>query len=168
MSLRAIGISLTLAVISCFWCQPGLAVGPSLISSDKAKQDPTLPQNFRVSELREGPERFQVSLVYEWDRAMKKGTGGFETKYVLNKACTYKFSGQDKKVGFPSGLTVMEGPGPKYRVEAVCACSGPGYTYIAPTVKANEGVTAVYIASPPGAPAPNNPSAFVAPCKRTK
>jgi hypothetical protein len=99
---------------------------------------------------------------------MKKGTGEFETKYVLNRACAYKFSGMDRQVARPSGLTVMEGPGPKYRVEAVCNCTPPGYVYIGPVVRANGGATWVYMADPPGETAANNRAAFVAPCKRTK
>ena len=162
MSLRTIGTSLMLAVIGCFWCQPGLAVGPSLKSSDEAKQDLTLPQNFQVSELTEGPGRFQVSLVYEWDQAMSS------TKYTLNKACAYKFSAPDREVTRQSGLTVMEGPGPKYRVEAVCNCFPPAYVYIKPSVSVYGAKTWVYMAKPPVTTAPNDTTALVAPCKRTK
>jgi hypothetical protein len=168
MSFRTIGANITLAVIGCLWCEQGIAVRPTLKSSVEAKQDLTLPQNFRVSELREGPGRFQVSLVYEWDRAMKKGTAEPYREYQLNKACTYKFSGGDKLLANPSGMTVMSGPGPKYRVDAVCNCAPPAYLYIGPAVKVYQAAVWVYMADPPGATAPKNPVAFIAPCKRTK
>lgn len=166
MSVRTIAMSLTLAIIGCFWYQPGLAARLSPKSSDEAKQDLTLPQNFRVSELGEGPGRFQVSLVYEWDRAMKQGTSQSYTEYTLNKSCTYKFSGRDMVVGRPSGLTVMRGPGPKYRVEAVCNCIPPANIYISPTVMVYGANTVVYMANPPGTTHPSNPALFEAPCKR--
>jgi hypothetical protein len=161
MSLRTIGTSLMLAVISCLWCQPGLAIGIPPKSSDEAKQDLTLPQNFRVSELRQIPDTFKVSLVYEWDQAMSA------TKYTLNKACAYKFSAPDREVTRPSGLTVMEGPGPKYRVEAVCNCLPPAQVYIEPSVSVYGAKTLVYMAKPPVTTAPNDPKRIVA-CTRPK
>ena len=103
MSFRNIGTSMALAVVGFFSCQLGMAVGPSLKSSLEAKQDLTLPQNFRVSDLREGPGRFQVSLVYEWDQATKKGTSEAYTEYQLNKSCAYTFSGKDKALAHPGG-----------------------------------------------------------------
>lgn len=155
MSLRTIGTSLMLAVIGCFWYQPGLAVSPYLKSSEEAKQNLTLPQNFRVSELTEGPGKFKVSLVYEWDQAMSA------TKYRLNKFCTYKFKAPDREVTRVSGMTVMEGPGPKYRVEAVCGCLTPALVYIKPQVSVNGAKLWVYMANPPAPTAPNDPSTIV-------
>ena len=130
MSLRIVGIAVMLATLS-LWIPASAA---EFVSSVDATKDATLPQNFQVSELREGPGRFQVALVYQWDAATKAGTSAYQKKYELNKACTYKFSGLDKAIGGNSGLVIMEGPGPKYRVEAICNCSR--YTYITPLVRA--------------------------------
>jgi hypothetical protein len=102
---------------------------------------------------------------------MKQGTSEPYKQYTLNKACMYKFSGQDgtgqdREVARPSGLTVMEGPGPKYRVKAVCNCFPPAYVYIKPMVSVYGAKTWVYMAKPPVTTAPNDPTALVAPCKR--
>jgi hypothetical protein len=151
MSFRVIGTGITFAVLSSFWSMPVVA-----------QQDPTLPQNFRVSELREGPGRFQVALVYEWEQAKKRGTNDPATIYQLNKACGYTFSGQDKAIGGNSGLLIMSGPGPHYRVQAVCNCAR--YTWIAPAVRVyNPPGKWVTVANPPSGQ--TKPGGwFVAPC----
>jgi len=136
-------------------------------SSVAAAQDVTLPQNFRVSDLNPAASgRFRVTLVYEWEQAIKKGTSEPATVYQLNKACSYTFSGQDKAIGGNSGLLIMSGPGPHYRVAADCSCSR--YTWIAPAVRVYDPTgNWVTVANPPVA----NPQTdtkpggwFIAPC----
>jgi hypothetical protein len=121
-----------------------------------------------VSELTEGPGRFQVTLVYEFDRAMKKGTSEGYTSYQLNKSCVFTpFSAKDKVTAGNSGLPNLSGPGPHYKLKAVCTCQG--YVYISPLVRVYPpGGMWVYLADPPGATHPNNAAAFVAPCKQTR
>ena len=169
MSFRIIGM-VTLAVLSSFWFMPSAsAIGVQPVSSEDANKNPALPQNFRVSEFKEGPGRFQVTLVYEWDRAKKPGTTESYTDYQLNAHCAFK--ALDSKVtvgGNSAGTQKVSGPGPTYRVLAVCSCGSPGRNMIQPRIRVNQQGLWVY---PAKAPDPvkthaSIPGTFYPPCKR--
>jgi hypothetical protein len=138
------------------------------MTSEQAKNDPTVPQNFQVSELTEGPGRFQVTFIYEFHQAMKKGTNEPYTSYQLYKSCAYTpLSEQDRVTEGNSGFKNLSGPGPHYKLRAVCNCER--YVYVTAEVRVYPpGGKWVYLANPPGATYPRNAAMFVAPCKPAK
>ena len=59
MTANTIGKKTALGVFRRFFCVVSGVLAQLAV-------DPTLPQNFTVSDLRPGPGRFQVTLIYEW------------------------------------------------------------------------------------------------------
>ena len=69
--------------------------------------------------------------MFEWDQAKNATTNTPSTTYQIGKSCAYTFSGSDKAIGGNSGLTLMTGPGPHYRLEARCTCDrGVAYAMV--------------------------------------
>jgi len=95
-------------------------LGP--VSVAAAQGDLTLlPQNVLVTNMAPG-DRGQVTLFLEWDRPMRLVKSG-DTVYQLGRSCGFKFTPPDSLAGANSGLMQMTGPGPHYRVAAVCNCN---------------------------------------------
>ena len=129
-----------------------------------AEADPAAPQNLRITEIDEGPSRGTTALVIEWDQGVD-GNQAALTDYQLGRGCAYTFTPPDQQTGSPSGTAWMNGPGPAYRVGAVCTCNR-GYISIA--VRSTESDW-TYVPDPPGTPHPNPAYAekmFAAPCAR--
>jgi hypothetical protein len=109
-----------------------LAIAASAFVARATAQSPAnVPQNVRVNNMAAGTARGSTTFVFEWDQAKKLGTNTPYTTYQIGKSCAYTFSGSDKAIGGNSGLTLMTGPGPHYRLEARCTCDrGVAYAMV--------------------------------------
>jgi hypothetical protein len=88
-------------------------------------------KNVRVTNIAAGTARGSTTFVFEWDQARNATTKTPYTTYQIGKSCAYTFSGSDKAVGGNSGLTLMTGPGPHYKLSARCTCDrGVAYAMV--------------------------------------
>jgi hypothetical protein len=137
--------------------------GWSALVSPAAAQQASPPRNFKVSNLTPGPGRFQVMAVYEWDAPAPNLT------YQLNSGCAFKAAGLTFSGN--SGLTIVSGGGPHYRLDATCNCDR--YKYVGPAVRTYSPAYSVWVilTSPPAGAGPqlaNRPGVFEFPCKQTR
>ena len=95
--------------------------GCGFLSRATAQQNPSLPQNFRLSQMAYGPGRSQATMTLQWEQAVTPGTRVPYTKYQLTAGCSYTASGQDQLSGGSNSM-VLTGPGPTYIVRAICSC----------------------------------------------
>jgi hypothetical protein len=109
-----------------------LALAASVFLSRAIAQSPVnVPQNVRVTNIAAGTARGSTTFVFEWDQARNATTKTPYTTYQIGKSCAYTFSGSDKAVGGNSGLTLMTGPGPHYKLSARCTCDrGVAYAMV--------------------------------------
>ena len=109
-----------------------LVVAASGILSRVTAQSPiNVPQHVQVTQMAAGTARSSTTFVFEWDQAKKLGTNTPYTTYQIGKSCAYTFSGSDKAIGGNSGLTLMSGPGPHYKLQARCTCDrGVAYAMV--------------------------------------
>jgi len=100
-----------------------LALAASVFLSRAIAQSPVnVPQNVRVTDIAAGTARGSTTFVFEWDQARNATTNTPYTTYQIGKSCAYTYSGSDKAIGGNSGLTLMTGPGPHYKLSARCTC----------------------------------------------
>ena len=109
-----------------------LVITASGVLSRANAQSPTnVPQHVRVSQIAADTRRNATTFVLEWDQPSALGTNTSNTTYEIGKKCGYTFSGSDKAVGGNSGLTLMTGPGPHFKLVARCSCDrGVGYAMV--------------------------------------
>jgi len=96
-----------------------------------AQSATNVPQHVQVNQMAAGTARGTTTFLFEWDQARAVGTNTPYTTDQIGKSCAYTFTGSDKAVGGNSGLTLMTGPGPHYKVEARCTCDrGVAYAMV--------------------------------------
>lgn len=109
-----------------------LVIAACGLSSRAAAPPPAnVPQNVHVSQISAGAAKNSTSFVFEWDQARNLATNALYTTYEFGKKCAYTYTGADKAVGGNSGLTLMTGPGPHYKLTANCTCDrGVAYAMV--------------------------------------
>ncbi len=118
---RVVIIAITAFVIT--------ACGPS--SGASAQSPANVPQNVQVTQIAAGTTRNNTTFVLEWNQARNLATNAPYTTYQIGKKCAYTFTGADKAIGGNSGLTLMTGPGPHYKLTAKCSCDrGVAYAMV--------------------------------------
>ena len=94
-------------------------VASGIVSRVVAQSPANVPQHVQVNQMSAGTARGTTKFLFEWDQAKALGTNA------------YTFTGSDKAVGGNSGLTLMSGPGPHYKVQASCTCDrGVAYAMV--------------------------------------
>ena len=73
-----------------------VAVAAALAVGVMAEVDPTLPQNFRMSNLARDTQRGHVTFTIQWEQAKQAGTGTPYLSYQLPSHCSYTVSSTDK------------------------------------------------------------------------
>jgi hypothetical protein len=106
-------------------------VASGIVSRVVAQSPANVPQHVQVNQMSAGTARGTTKFLFEWDQAKALGTNAPYTTYQIGKGCAYTFTGSDKAVGGNSGLTLMTGPGPHYKVQASCTCDrGVAYAMV--------------------------------------